>query len=48
MSTIRISEKKGTYKYRRFMRDGTTEERTAVIRSKSANRKRSKTTGRKL
>lgn len=41
--TIKINEKAGTYEYRRYMRDGTTELRTAVIRSRSENRKTRKT-----
>lgn len=34
-------EKVRSYTYKRFMRDGSVEERTAVVRSRSANKKKS-------
>lgn len=31
---MRVDTKNGTYKYKRFMRDGSMEEKTGVVRSK--------------
>ena len=43
MSNWSEEEKKvKSYTYKRFMRDGSVEERTAVIRSRSANKKKAK------
>lgn len=40
---IKVDEKSKVYTYRRFMRDGSTQEIRAVVRSRSANRKTRKT-----
>lgn len=35
---MRVDTKNGTYKYKRFMRDGSVEEKTGVVRNKKAKK----------
>ena len=36
---MKVDNKNGTYEYKRFMRDGSVETKTGVVRSKKAKKK---------